>query len=291
MAKFFEGLANKLLDFLNFGRLITIFVPGLIVALCVSMLVSQMIWPTEKSPAPVVKVTTKDSKETILESKKNEASKKETETITTTKDSAYKENADQKTADKKVFFSKQVSEDYHRVYNNPFAVGLLTIVLGLIIYEIGFRIFLYFPDKGKQKLHRYDPAHDSDPAATYKFTAKKDEPAGLVYFAPFLKEKFSGDANYFDFLITEYYRFLEFSIIMPVAIIASGILGVAYYTLFSIRNECYLYCRVFAVFFIMLFAVCVIFILWVPPKILESYRKASHDLINGVSDFMSKGLR
>jgi hypothetical protein len=40
MAKFFETLINKFFDFFNFGRFITIVIPGMIAALCLAMLVS-----------------------------------------------------------------------------------------------------------------------------------------------------------------------------------------------------------------------------------------------------------
>ena len=286
MAKFFETLMNKFFDFFNFGRFITIIVPGLIIALCVSMLVSQTIWPAERKadPPPVTKVKTTVT--TTTESKDKETSTKK-ETTTIVKDTAYEEPTSRKAFDPKALFKKQVAEDFQRVSGNFLLVVLLTVVIGLIIYEVGFRVLLHFPSKDNETLFRYDPTHDADTQNTKKFGFSQ-EPVGLVYFAPFLKEKFSGEENYYNFLITEYYRFLEFSIIMPVSIIASGMIGVAYYALFCFRHDYLPYWRGVAVLFAMLFAVAVVFLCWVSPKVIESYKSASRDLIRGASDFMSK---
>ena len=238
---------------------------------------------------PLTKIKAEEKKETTTESKNKDTSRKNVETTTIVKDTTYEERIGQKNADEEALFKKQVSKDYYRVKNNFPLVVLLTIVIGLIIYEIGFRVLIYSPSKGGDKLFRYDSQYDSEEQNTHKFNFTQ-QPVGLVYFAPFLKEKFSGDENYYSFLITEYYRFLEFSIIMPISLIVAGILGLAYYLLFCIRNDYAPYYGEFAVFFIILFVVSIGFLYFISPKINDAYNKASKDLIQGVSDFMKKGL-
>lgn len=303
MVKFFEKFIDKFFDFFNFGRFITIIVPGLITALCFTMLVSQLIFPTGKEleQGPVPKVQSKETTtEKKTESKKKDSSREKEETTTSVKETTttYEGSKGQKTGEqeaikkenKEALFKRQLAKDYARVSSNFFLVVLLTIVLGLMLYEIGYRVILSFPTKGeKQELFRYDPQHDADDKVTQKFGFSKDS-VGLVYFAPFLKEKFSGDENYFSFLVMEYYRFLEFSVNMPISIIVSGIIGVAYYGLFSIRNSYWPYYCGFGVFFLMLFGGSIGFLFLVSPRIYTAYKKASKDLVQGVSDLMSKGI-
>lgn len=305
MVKFFEKVIDKFFDFFNFGRFITIIVPGLITALCFTMLVSQLIFPTGKEleQGQVPKIQSIQSKETTTEkkteSKKKDSSREEEETKTSTKETTttYEGSKSQQKGDqeaikkesKEAVFKRQLAKDYARVSSNFFVVLLLTIVLGLMLYEIGYRIILFFPTGQHQKLFRYDPRYDADDKVTHKFGFSKDS-VGLVYFAPFLKEKFSGEENYFSFLVMEYYRFLEFSVNMPISVIVSGIIGIAYYVLFSIRNSYWPYFFGFLVLFLMLFVCSIAFLLLVFPKIYTAYKKATKDLVQGVSDLMSKGL-
>ena len=242
----------------------------MIVALCLSMLVSQILFPMGKDKQePTSKVIVTNERGLGLK---------------TTDQGTDKDTNDTSS------FRRQLSEDYKRVSRNFSLVVLLTIVIGLMLYEMGFRVLLLFGGKGeKQKLQRYSPTHDSDDELTLKFEFST-EPVGLVYFAPFLKENFSGQENYFDFLVTDYYRFLEFATIMPISIIVSGILGMVYYVLFSIRNSCWYDPLALGLLFLVLFVSSILFLLKVTPSIFESYKKAVKDLIQGVSDMMSKGL-
>jgi hypothetical protein len=306
MAKFFDKVIDKFFDFFNFGRFITIIVPGLITALCFTMLVSQLIFPIGKEleQGLVPKIQSIQSKETTTEkraeSKKKDSFKGEEKNKTSTKETTTSNErgksqgpGDQeaiKKENKEALFNRQLAKDYARVSSNFFVVLLLTIVLGLMLYEVGYWIITFFPPRGEElELFSYDPQHDADNTVTQKFAFTK-KPVGLVYFAPFLKEKFSGEENYFNFLVTEYYRFLEFSVNMPISIIVSGIIGIAYYVLFSIRNSYWPYYSGFKLLFLMLFVCSIAFLLLVFPRINKVYKKASKDLVRGVSDLMSKGL-
>lgn len=308
MVKFFETLLNKFFDFFNFGRFITIIVPGLITALCFTMLISQLIFPAreELEPLPVSKVQSKEKKEIKSESKRKNEKDESRETVETTTivkeittnevGMGHKLTGQEvvKKEDKEALFRRQILEDYTRVsgnFSNFSLVILLTIVIGLLLYELGYRVLFSFPRKeNEEKLFRYNPQHDADDKVTHKF-GFSEEPVGLVYFAPFLKERFSGEENYFNFIVTEYYRFVEFSVNMPISIIVSSIIGLAYYGLFSLRNCYWPYWREFTAFFLILFVVSIVFLRFVSPKIFTAYKKASKDLVQGVSDLMSKGLK
>jgi hypothetical protein len=283
MVKFLDTFLNKLLDFLNFGRLITIIIPGAIVSFCLLMFASQILFP-ERMSAPQEGVTTSSAVGG------NASERPAAKPGVTRKNIAT-------TADKESLFQKQLSEDYGRANEHLYLIVFFTLALGFMLYELGYGILLDLSrmtdarETAEPKLSRYDDQHDADDKPTHKFNFSSGCPVGLVYFAPFLKEKFSGEENYFSFLITEYYRFLEFSVNMPVSIILSALLGLGYYILFSLRNACCPYFTEIVLFFIMLFVLPILFLLFVSPKVLISYKKASTDLVRGVSDLMAKGLK
>jgi len=330
MISFFQTLVNKLLDFTNFGRLITIFIPGLITSFCIAMFFSLLIFSSSHSvKQPVYQKVFSNNVEDSLRF-----------AIKTLEDvqNAKTSNEAQR------LFASQISSDLHRVSNNYGLLILLAIVIGLIMYEIGYKVlgliakmksgkelkedkkeiiikekdliideqsneeFIEEKDivlidqtnnglkkKLKNKvepLRRYDHQFDSinEPANKFKFSKKESDEVGLIYYAPFLKEKFSGEQNYFDFLVTEYYRFLEFSVIMPISIIVSVLFGISYYLSFSFRNSCFPNWAGFTILFILLIDGSLLFLYYIARDIYKSYAKATMDLILGVSDVMSKGL-
>jgi len=293
MVKFLETFLNKLLDFLNVGRLITIIVPGVIVSFCLLMLASQLLFPMQTGETPAVKA------EAGAGIKANTPAGKDAQQRPAERKDGKKEEAGG-------LFQKQVSSDFLRTSNHVPLMVFFTLVIGLMLYEVGYKVLQCFSKIGaphKQAagtanlietsgdtLKRYDPQHDADPTPTNKFNFSAHA-VGLVYFAPFLKEKFSGEENYFSFIVTEYYRFVEFSVNMPIAIIVSGLIGVAYYLLFSLRHSCWPYSTELSFFFPALFAFPALFLFIVSPGIPESYKQASKDLIQGVSDLMAKGLK
>ncbi len=275
MAKFFEALISKFFDFFNFGRFITIVIPGFVAALCFAMLMSQLIFQEKHQ--------------------KKEIQKKEASCCCEVKmHDAGKKDINQQASDDDLFI-KQIKNDYNRVKGNFLLMTILAIMLGLMIYEVGYCILRHYrkrPREGTKddtKLFRYSSEHDAADSFANKFNPSKEE-VSLIYFAPFLKEKFSGDENYFDFLITEFYRFLEFSINISVSIFMSLFIGVFYYVLFCFRNFCWPCRTEFIFFFLILSLLTVVFFWLVFLTILKAYNKASHDLVLGVSDFMAKNL-
>jgi len=46
MTEFLKKLTDKMLDFFNFGRFITIALPGLLIALAAAMFTSQLLFPS-----------------------------------------------------------------------------------------------------------------------------------------------------------------------------------------------------------------------------------------------------
>ena len=116
MTKFLETLLSKLLDFLNVGRLITIVVPGVIVSFCVLMFAGQLLAPLR--PAQT----------------------------------ALKEQAAAKTApaipakiDKYSLFQAQVKIDFKRATSHIPIIVFFTIMLGILLYELGFGVLSWFP--------------------------------------------------------------------------------------------------------------------------------------------------
>lgn len=117
-----------------------------------------------------------------------------------------------------------------------------------------------------------------------------DRSVGIMYFAPFLKEKFSGEENYFNFLITEFYRFQEFSTVMPVSIIAGNFMGGIYYVLFSTRNGYWLYGRTFTWMFILILLLTGLYMYFITRDGMVSYARSRQHLVQGVPDLMKKNL-
>ena len=316
MTKFFEKLIDKFFDFFNFGRFITIIIPGLLVALCCAMLASQLLFPvsrSEKQIAPAAALSQKiespgDKGLTPAAPTGQKASpakaKKKTDSSVKGK-SQPAEAASTKAAEgpssaaaaqtvktPTEWFSAQAKQDFQKVKNNFYYVLIFAVILGLMLYEVGFRVILRLSSKTKTNLFRYsnnDTYNAEGKIVKHDFDFSTTT-VGLAYYAPFLKEKFSGDANYFDFLVTEYYRFLEFSVLMPSAIILSALTGFAYFLLFGIRNACWPHA---VGILCVLIGVCILNILFlyiIPPKVSVAYKKAAHDLVQGVTDFMSKQL-
>ena len=311
MTKFLETFLNRLIDFLNFGRLITIVVPGVIVSFCVLMFAGQLLAPLRpaqtaaKEQAADTKIAEQHA--TSANAAKMEKSDKQEKTP------ANQTPANPVKIDKHSLFQAQVKIDFKRANSHIFIIVFFTIVLGILLYELSFGVLSWFPlpllikkpgafwkfgfrcvgaDTEKNYgLCRYDSVADAEakPSNKFKFLKVK-EAVDLEYFAPFLKEKFSGDENYFDFLITEYYRFIEFSVIMPLAIFTSALVGTAYWLLFCLRNSCW-FLNGTLLFFLLTMVLAILFVFFISNKIWLDYQKSKSDLIKGVSDLMAKGMQ
>jgi hypothetical protein len=342
MTKFFEKLIDKFFDFFNFGRFITIIIPGLLVALCFAMLASQLVFPASRTEKPIAPPevankerpiappevankerpitppeaasqkmksasdkgpvpTTPSQKEQALDAKKKSVSAPAgaSQPLEAASAKAGKPPSSAVTAQSiktpQEWFSAQVSQDFQRVRDGFYYVLIFTIILGLMLYEVGFGVILRQGVKTTEELHRYK---NGDTYSTdgkilkrdFSFSTETDSVVGLVYFAPFLKEKFSGDENYFNFLVTEYYRFLEFSVVMPISIMISALVASVYYLLFGLRNFCWPHPVSVPAVLLAVFILALVFTCCVPSKVSGAYKKATSDLIKGVSDFMSKQL-
>jgi|GEM_PF-2492309 hypothetical protein len=284
MAKFLETFLSKLLDFLNFGRLITIVVPGVILSFCVIMFTGQLLFP-EKVIAP-------KEKSVAVKADKGNPAKSGDQAVAP--DTAAK-------PDEGILFQKQLSKDFNLVTQHLWIVVFFTIILGILVYEMAYGLLSIFPlrvpgiknnleDLKNCALSRYDNAADAEPTAVNKFKPNGKDKVYLEYFAPFLKEKFSGDENYYNFLIMEYYRFVEFSVVMPLCAIASTLVAISYWVLFCLRNGCCPYGCELVLIFIAMLVLPALFIVFVSNKVWLFYQKSQYDLILGVSDLMSKGL-
>lgn len=278
MTEFLKKLTDKLLDFFNFGRFITIALPGLLIAMAITMFVSQLLFPHIPFPA--------DTQPAVAslqgEAKERPGTAEGSQTL----------------------FQRQLQADFGRLWRHGYLVAVLVVIFGLMNYELGYWVLgcQWFQRPPKDQLYPYCPAHDADDRPARKFQAKvsrgrlvgldhfckEGDAVGLVYFAPFLKEKFSGEENYFTFLITEFYRFVEVSVVVPLALIQSSVLGVAYCWLFWWRRDLQLVLPF--MLGVVSIGLSVIFLRCVSTKIAKAYYRACYDLIHGVSDFMSKQL-
>lgn len=316
MAKFFEKLVERFFDFFNMGRILTIFVPGAVAACCFAMLLSLLIFPVtskktdSEQEQAVMKVAVKKTTENI-----DDATKKPTKGSKTVKPTEKKgvrsQMAEQETIEKKDItkppvapkdaaakaLAEQLRSDFGRLSSHQWLIVLLAVVMGFPIYEIGYRLLSGLSDDDKLKTYALYPYDDSnDPTDTRKLfflgdaTAKKNEPVGIMYFAPFLKEKFSGEENYFNFFVTEFYRFQEFSTVMPVSVVISAIVAYLYYVLFSLREGYWLYGTVFFLLFAVMITSAILYYKYITVPGMESYARSKKALVQGVSAIMSKGL-
>jgi hypothetical protein len=284
MTKFLETFLNKLLDFLNVGRLITIVVPGVIISFCVIMFAGQVFFSDKGNAA-------QPNKAAVKSAKNSQPQPIESAPV-----------PDAAKPDKEALFQKQLSKDFSWTAKHLALIVFFTMILGILIFETGYGLLSFFPlslpgIKNNNSevirqcaLTRYDPVSDGETAPTNKFKPNGKDPVFLEYFAPFLKDKFSGDENYYNFIITEYYRFVEFSVVMPLSIIGAALVAVSYWLLFCLRNACCPYGGELVLIFIALLVLPVLFISFVSNRIWLAYQKSQYDLILGVSDLMSKGL-
>lgn len=288
MAKFLENLSTKFFDFFNFGRFLTIIVPGMIVAFCLAMLLSQIVFP-------IVLVYQEDDAEVKHESNIQSV-------VQYHSHSEIKKNTEEEISFK---LEKQVTGDFERVTSNFLPLLLATIVIGMILNEISYSCIkrslnnmMRRSDMKKYTLHPYEN--------TEEIARKKNQPemkliadgagkykgeVGTSYYAPFLKDKFSGDDNYFDFLVTEYYRFVEFAMVAPISIMISVIIIGLYFVAFWVSNwtAIHMLAVILLGFFTFVFMVLILRLVF--PPIAEAYIKARWNLTKGVTDIMNVNSR
>jgi hypothetical protein len=201
---------------------------------------------------------------------------------------------------------KQVINDFLRVKNNPMIIFLLSLVVGILLLEIGklkirkmenkYPLFGYadMPNTTANSVGSTAGTTGAKAQPTNTpFIFDTNKPVGLIYFAPYLKDDFiTGKENYYSFLIAEHYRFLEFSVVMPPAIIISTFISGAYYLIAAAGYGCIDYLKV-ALVVIITSAVSLLYAWFnsnVLSRIYDSYQKAASDLITGITDTMNKNL-
>jgi len=321
MAAFLTGLLQKFFDFFNFGRFLSIFLPGLIVTLAIGMLADQIIAPVDhvkvldefikehqpsgdakKSSKLQAKISSQNPK--VKKATRPPAQENQLSEMTDVRELLSKKGHGRQ-ALKGLIFERQLIQNYGRVMNNWLLIVIGAIVIGVLMHEVGYLYLLCLSkcegrkkENDKYRLYPYAPTEADKiefiqivPASTHG-DKKKDQEVGFVYFAPFLKEKISGDENYFTFLITEYYRFVEFCINMPLSLILTALVGIVYILLFNantdILGEPLEHLSQIWIMFGAIIGVSLLFLFIVTPKVLKSYFGARADLIRGVSDYMNK---
>jgi hypothetical protein len=160
-----------------------------------------------------------------------------------------------------------------------------------LLFEVGNVVITGWSAKSGTGLYRFKEGLDADGRKLVVDYDNKEAEVGFIYFAPFLKAEFTGKENYYSFLITEYYRFLEFSAVMPLAMLkASFLAGLYYLAACHVTETCCHTGVVIAAVLLVLFAV-ILFYSLVFSRVLKCYRKASAELIKGVADATNKGIK
>lgn len=198
----------------------------------------------------------------------------------------------QKVCDAKAIqmLSSQILFDFGNCKNNLGLLIFVGMIVGVFVYETAnFALCSLSGKSGKFPLCEYDASNDFDSDNKKKF-GFSNRVVGLVYFAPFLKENFSGKENYYNFLISEYYRFLELSVVVSIGSFISAVISVAYYIALSNNVGCFVAPVLFGSVIVVLLLILSWFYFKVVPEIFYGYKKACSELVLGVTAVMSKGL-
>lgn len=357
MSKFLETLIAKIFDFLNFGRILSMFLPGFLLAFSVSMPISLLsppisltgdIQPLLTSPSDNVYYlfkNTTDNNSDIWIPYYNPIYNRIISSNIDERESILNGNLNKypnKYTPENVFLWR-IHFDFDRIKRNLILILIVTFPLGVLNYQTAYfflkkrldnitnqtenpppppnkeggssmvprrSIILYifnfkghifkiltfltkktYSNKMDLRLFKYSSEFDSS-IISKRFNPDSSSPVGSIYFAPFLKEKFSGDDNYYNILITEYYRFLEFSYTILSSILLSWISMIIYYLSFYFLYSLNSPPLILRFSLIMIIIAFIVFLYWIRilPKTVERYLEARKDLIDGVTDFMKKGL-
>jgi hypothetical protein len=306
MADFLKTISDKFLDFFNIGRAISIFIPGMLVSFALLMLLSLVIFPprnvaTTSAPndqkiaaKPVTTNTAASSASvktvqhqatTVTAGIANAALRKPQKANPPTPPAAAKQPASQDS------LGDQIGKDFGRVARHYWVVVFLSLVLGIILYEVGNAIIGLNQVGEDSQLFRFKEKTDQNEPPLVLNDKDPSAKVGLIYFAPYLKDEFiSGKENYYNFLITEYYRFLEFSAIMPLSVLLTSAIIAVYYKTFCVFLGA---CSQNGMMLLFLLAIALLVFMFykvVFVKIFTGYRKASAELIKGITDMRNKGL-
>jgi hypothetical protein len=309
MVEFFKSLADKFLDFFNIGRAISIIIPGVLVAFVLLMLLSLAVFSpgTESAKDPQKSASTAGNAPAVpagaaTAEKKDGAFKNRTgkPPVGSAAAPAKKPEAPpaaaqpvaKAPADPLKPLGKQIAGDFLRVTTHYWVVLMVSLVLGILLYETGNVIIALSSANSTTKLYRYQEGPNAAGGIlSPSVNGTTGDEVGLIYFAPFLKADFTGKENFYNFLISEYYRFLEFSAVMPVALLAATWLaGVYYLVACHVTNAT---CHVGVVIVVMLIVLVKVIMFYriIFNRVLEGYRKASEDLIRGVTDATNRGIK
>lgn len=295
MADFLKAITDKFLDFFNIGRAVSIFIPGALVSFAILMLLSLMFFPPritlDQAIAPEATIEQKSTAKSNDGASTSTKNKNAKPLPTTTRKVAEPVPATAPTERRPTsgeIMSKQITADFDRVSAHYWIVALFSLVIGIMLYEVGNNII--GAAKSTVKMYRFKENPGADKPQLVPDEGNAQMEVGLIYFAPFLKEDFTGKENYYNFLVSEYYRFLEFSAVMPLAIGVTALLAAGYY--FAACRMIQVCCHYVVAFgaVVLVWVLLVVFHKLVFSKVYGNYRKASADLIKGVADVINKGL-
>ena len=271
MAEFLKVMTEKFLDFFNIGRAVSIFIPGALVSFALLMLLSLVFFPARDEPSSVP------------------ASAAGASAAGQGRDSIQSNGAHEKQGPREAL-GRQLASDFGRVASHYWIVALLSLITGILLYETGTVIIMTRRLDEKMQLFRFKEKQEAGDPLLVPDRGNEDARVGLIYFAPYLKEDFTGKENYYNFLIAEYYRFLEFSTVMPLSVLLTTVIAVIYYrTACGYAGACFQNGAVILLVLTVGLSVT-LFYMVVFDTIFSGYRKASADLIKGITDVKNKGL-
>jgi hypothetical protein len=308
MAEFLKSLVDKFLDFFNIGRAVSIFIPGALVSFALLMLLSLVFFPVKNSTGtagakvagtaqkttPAPRTAGKDDSGKPVQNKPSSAPAPTAGASAAGKQEGSVESkavqGNQEKSDPREALGRQLASDFNRVASHYWVVALLSLITGILLYEIGNVIIVAKRMDEKMQLFRFKETQPLGGPLLVPDTGNEDAKVGLIYFAPYLKEDFTGKENYYNFLIAEYYRFLEFSAVMPLSVLLATLIAVIYYrTACCYAGACYQNGAVILLVLIMGLSVYLFYTV-VFDRVFTGYRKASADLIKGITDVKNKGL-
>jgi len=272
-----SDVTDKLTDVLNFGRVLSIGVPGAIAALPLLMMLSLVSTPLELTPAQ--RGTTETQERKVGEAAPDSATSDSVPTLQVTeqaRDSASSvktEYTGPLYVDSLPSFRLRIEQDIWRARDWWFLWLVGTVMMGSVISPLGYWLLrgVCVP------LHRRG-----------RNTDKESEFSWTNLHLPLLRTG-SSDVTYHDHLVREYWRFTEFAANFPIALSIAAALGSVYVLLLgrSYSLPADTFTGPVAGWLAGIAAALVVLYLlwWLPFVVYESfkkYQKAGEGLVAGV---------
>ncbi|MGQ9629181.1 MAG: hypothetical protein ACUVXI_02565 [bacterium] len=248
----FADALNRLLDVVNLGRVISIFLPGVVASFAFLIFLAGVA----QVPGFIGEAVQRKSI---------------TETNSVTGEVIEREES---TSSERVYGSK-FAEDVGNALEGRGALLLGAFIFGITLSQLGYIVIRTLYKPIYDRLHR---GKSLDEGESKYYIIK--EGVDTIYYYPFFRKHSKGDIpekDYYHYLIVNYYRFVEFNINMALALLLSGVLFLVY---FSVTEQSLRYSWVLGAFLIS----AMVILLYGGYNSYRRYRRASVDLIRGIVD-------